>query len=95
MLIHDLSKRLKCPYRNHNGCMSEFSRPDKLKRHLLTHSNIKRFTCTTCNRHFHRAQALKHHEMRKHSVKCDACLHVRAFLLLIITDKILHCTVFL
>ena len=76
MLIHDLTKRLKCPFRNHLGCMSEFSRPDKLKRHLLTHSNLKRFNCTHCNRNFHRAQALKHHELKKHNLKCDNCSHV-------------------
>lgn len=57
--------------------MSEFSRPDKLKRHLLTHSNIKKFNCSHCNRNFHRAQALKHHEMSKHSLKCEICSHVR------------------
>ncbi|XP_012276103.1 zinc finger protein 341 isoform X2 [Orussus abietinus] len=75
MLIHDLTKRLKCPFRGYLGCMSEFSRPDKLKRHLLTHSNIKRFSCGHCNRNFHRAQALKHHEINKHSVKCEICSH--------------------
>ncbi|XP_057328163.1 zinc finger protein 341-like isoform X1 [Microplitis mediator] len=73
MLIHDLTKRLKCPFRGYLGCMSEFSRPDKLKRHLLTHSNIKRFTCIQCNRDFNRAQATKHHEMSKHTFKCDIC----------------------
>ncbi|XP_014219914.1 zinc finger protein 341-like isoform X2 [Copidosoma floridanum] len=76
MLIHDLSKRLKCPFRSYLGCMSEFSRPDKLKRHLLTHNNVKRFSCNICNRHFHRAQALKHHEINKHSLKCDVCSHI-------------------
>jgi len=80
MLIHDLTKRLKCPFRNYLGCMSEFSRPDKLKRHLLTHSNVKRFSCSHCNRNFHRAQALKHHEMNKHSLKCDICSHVSLIL---------------
>ncbi|XP_015118703.1 zinc finger protein 341 isoform X2 [Diachasma alloeum] len=75
MLIHDLTKRLKCPFRGYLGCMSEFSRPDKLKRHLLTHSNIKRFSCGHCNRNFPRAQALKHHEISKHSLKCDSCSH--------------------
>ncbi|KAF7996704.1 hypothetical protein HCN44_002350 [Aphidius gifuensis] len=73
LLIHDLTKRLKCPFRGYLGCMSEFSRPDKLKRHLLTHSNIKKFSCNHCNKNFHRAQALKHHEMSKHNLKCDIC----------------------
>lgn len=59
--------------------MSEFSRPDKLKRHLLTHSNIKRFSCSHCNRNFHRAQALKHHEMNKHNLKCEICSHVSIY----------------
>ncbi|XP_001601448.2 zinc finger protein 341 [Nasonia vitripennis] len=35
----------------------------------------KRFSCLHCNRHFHRAQALKHHELSKHALKCDLCSH--------------------
>ena len=76
MLIHDLTKWLKCPYRNYLGCTSEFSRPDKLKRHLLTHTNVKKFSCSQCNRNFQRAQALKHYDLYKHGVKCEMCLHV-------------------
>ncbi|XP_051164614.1 zinc finger protein 341-like [Leptopilina boulardi] len=73
MLIHDLTKRLKCPYRNYVGCMREFSRPDKLKRHVLTHSDIKTFRCNLCDKNFHRPQAHKHHELYKHCLKCEVC----------------------
>ncbi|KAH7080864.1 hypothetical protein FB567DRAFT_114394 [Paraphoma chrysanthemicola] len=46
----------RCP-----TCHNTFSRTDHLKRHLLTHSDIRRFVCRTCNKGFNRKDAFRRH----------------------------------
>ncbi|KAH7087714.1 hypothetical protein FB567DRAFT_352456 [Paraphoma chrysanthemicola] len=46
----------RCPI-----CYNTFSRTDHLKRHLLTHSDIRRFACRTCSKSFNRRDAFRRH----------------------------------
>ena len=56
--------------------MKEFSRADKLKAHIITHSGIKPYKCRECGRAFGRKPHLREHE-RGHKAdyrfKCDIC----------------------
>jgi len=58
------------------GCTREFSRPDKLKSHLLTHSCVKPFTCEICGREFSRKPHYNEH-IRGHKgdypYNCSKC----------------------
>ena len=47
------------------GCDKEFSRPDKLKSHIITHSGIKPYRCSICGKDFARRPHLKEHERGK------------------------------
>ena len=51
------------------NCSKEFSRPDKLKLHMLKHSNIREFMCEACGKQFKRKDKLKEHVKRIHDGK--------------------------
>lgn len=58
------------------GCSKEFSRPDKLKAHIVAHSGVKPYQCQICERTFTRRQHLRDHE-RVHAQRpwfqCECC----------------------
>ncbi|XP_050429669.1 transcription factor IIIA-like [Adelges cooleyi] len=68
----------KCPYDN---CMLSFSRPYRLRIHIQRHQGIKEFSCSQCDRSYHRQQHLKRHVDEAHQNKsrleqpipCDHC----------------------
>ena len=45
-----------------SGCDKKFTSKFKLKRHILIHSQTKRFLCDVCKRAFRRKDHLKNHE---------------------------------
>lgn len=49
-----------------------FSRPDKLKLHMLRHTSHREFMCETCGRQFKRKDKLKEHTKRMHSAEREA-----------------------
>lgn len=59
-----------------SGCTKEFSRPDKLKSHLMTHSCVKPYNCDICGRDFARKPHYTEH-MRGHRndypYNCEKC----------------------
>ena len=63
------------------GCTKEFSRPDKLKAHIIVHSGAKPYQCQTCGRNFTRRQHLREHE-QVHAenlwLQCESCKQVFA-----------------
>ena len=58
------------------GCTKEFSRPDKLKAHIISHMGAKPYRCQTCGRTFTRRPHLREHE-RFHAENfrfwCERC----------------------
>ena len=58
------------------GCTKEFSRPDKLKAHIIAHSGSKPYRCAMCGRMFTRRQHVREHE-RVHAqnfrLHCERC----------------------
>lgn len=63
-------------YDDLSGCTKEFSRPDKLKSHLMTHSCVKPYSCDICGRDFARKPHYTEH-MRGHRndypYNCEKC----------------------
>ena len=59
------------------GCGAKFCRPDDLKRHAWTHSNLSRFVCQACNRRYNRADHFKVHIAKcslANDVSPDVCI---------------------
>lgn len=58
------------------GCTKEFSRPDKLKAHLISHSSVKPYSCDICGKDFARKPHYTEH-MRGHRndypYNCEKC----------------------
>lgn len=48
-------------------CSKTFTRVTHLKRHMLTHEDIKPLKCTTCDKRFTRLDHLSHHILSSHS----------------------------
>lgn len=44
----------KCPLRDVLGCDKEFSRPDKLKAHIIRHGGVKHHQCSYCSKIYSR-----------------------------------------
>jgi len=63
------------------GCDKTFSRPSRLKTHMLGHSGLRPFKCDLCDKDFTRNAHLKRHKhinhegfkSTKNQVKCDQC----------------------
>lgn len=66
------NKEFPCPH-----CDKIFPRPDKLKLHMLRHSNHREFMCETCGRQFKRKDKLKEHIRRMHSLEREVKLAAR------------------
>lgn len=48
-------------------CNKTFSRATHLKRHMLTHDDIKQLECNICNKGFNRIDHLNHHMLSNHT----------------------------
>ncbi|XP_076365963.1 uncharacterized protein LOC143254938 [Tachypleus tridentatus] len=59
-------------------CDKVFPRPDKLKLHMLRHSNHREFLCADCGKQFKRKDKLKEHMKRMHGPDRDARANNRA-----------------
>ncbi|XP_060702784.1 PR domain zinc finger protein 10 isoform X3 [Hemiscyllium ocellatum] len=53
-------------------CDKAFCRPDKLRLHMLRHSDRKDFLCSTCGKQFKRKDKLKEHMQRMHNPEREA-----------------------
>ncbi len=51
-----------------------FPRPDKLKLHMLRHSDHREFLCANCGKQFKRKDKLKEHMQRMHAPDREAKL---------------------
>ncbi len=49
-----------------------FPRPDKLKLHMLRHSDHREFLCANCGKQFKRKDKLKEHMQRMHAPDREA-----------------------
>lgn len=73
----DLSARNSCPI-----CFKTFGKPSDLKRHLLSHTSIRPFTCQVCNKAFRQTGSLNYHLRVTHqlNVPLSQGLEARAHL---------------
>jgi hypothetical protein len=60
-------------------CDKTFSRTDKLRAHISTHTGLFLFKCKHCNKDFSRSDKMKRHVAEKHSLKtklymCKKCV---------------------
>ncbi|RVE65167.1 hypothetical protein OJAV_G00132830 [Oryzias javanicus] len=60
-------KIFQCP-----DCEKAFCRPDKLRLHMLRHSDRKDFLCSTCGKQFKRKDKLREHMQRMHNPDREA-----------------------
>lgn len=54
---HRKTKSCQC-----NICNKVFTRPEHLRRHMITHSDERKFACKMCDKKFRRADHLKNHQ---------------------------------
>ena len=69
------AKRFQC-----SECEKAFTGADKLKAHMVKHSDIKEFECDECGKQFKRKDKLKEHAKRMHSTnvsQIDQPMHER------------------
>lgn len=64
VIIGENGEQLKC-----NFCTKTFTKPRYLRRHILTHTDVKPYRCKTCENCFSRYDHLKHHQTRCRSKK--------------------------
>uniref|UniRef100_A0A8C7IEL4 PR domain zinc finger protein 10 n=1 Tax=Oncorhynchus kisutch TaxID=8019 RepID=A0A8C7IEL4_ONCKI len=55
-----------------SDCDKAFCRPDKLRLHMLRHSDRKDFLCSTCGKQFKRKDKLREHMQRMHNPEREA-----------------------
>uniref|UniRef100_A0A3Q2XZS3 PR domain zinc finger protein 10 n=1 Tax=Hippocampus comes TaxID=109280 RepID=A0A3Q2XZS3_HIPCM len=60
-------KIFQCP-----NCDKAFCRPDKLRLHMLRHSDRRDFLCSTCGKQFKRKDKLREHMQRMHNPEREA-----------------------
>lgn len=59
VIIRENGEQLKC-----NFCTKTFTKPRYLRRHILTHTEVKPYRCKMCENCFSRYDHLKHHQTR-------------------------------
>lgn len=62
-------KKYKCKF---SGCGKPFKRNSDYKAHLVTHTQLRLFTCTFCETKFSTGQNLRHHKRRTHKAELAA-----------------------
>lgn len=64
---HDLARKFHCDV---PGCSASFVKRAHLRRHEMTHTQQRDFTCPGCNRAFSRNDSMARHLRRKHPHLC-------------------------
>lgn len=59
VIVGENGEQLKC-----NFCTKTFTKPRSLRRHILTHTEVKPYRCKTCENCFSRHDHLKYHQTR-------------------------------
>ncbi|XP_026769497.3 zinc finger protein 1035 [Pangasianodon hypophthalmus] len=70
VIIGENGEQLKC-----NFCTKTFTKPRYLRRHILTHTEVKPYRCKTCENCFSRYDHLKHHQTRCRGKKQQLEVH--------------------
>lgn len=71
VIIGENGEQLKC-----NFCTKTFTKPRYLRRHILTHTEVKPYRCKTCENCFSRYDHLKHHQTRCRGKKQQLEVHL-------------------